>query len=66
MSSEDDMRAIEAKLDEVLALLKEIMRRDYWDPLDKKENADRGYGKAALDHLEAAARAWQARPEGEP
>ena len=51
--SEDDMRAIAAKLDEVLALLKELRVQ-----LD--------YGKAALDNLEATARAWQARPEGEP
>ena len=43
---------IERKLDEVLALLKEIMRRDYWD--DK-----------AVDQLKATAKAWQANEPDE-
>ena len=51
--SEDELRALAAKLDEVLALIKEL-------------RFERDYGKAALDNMEATARAWQARPEGEP
>ena len=51
--SEDELRAIAAKLDEVLALIEKI-------------RLERDHGKAALDNLEATARAWQARPEGEP
>ena len=48
------LRAIEASFSTtLLALFKELRVQ-----LD--------HGKAALDNLEATARAWQARPEGEP